>query len=186
MSSSTPNWCFRSCPNRSISNSVGVPCMPQAAMVFGIVPSSDGASIATGIEILYSCKNARTASCVPCALWCSKTVCSPSTHTSFELQVLATRIACGKPCETQPGQSIWNASIRATRPRKLAHVIEHEVLNQCTVCSSGALRSCAVRSFVIPLALCARAETNPLMRRHVLWLRKAVALPSFRLLAIPR
>ena len=48
------------------------------------------------------------------------------------------RLACGSPWETQPGQSIWNASITTTSPLSPARVGLSAVLNQRVMASSGA------------------------------------------------
>ena len=71
------------------------------------------------------------------ASWCSKTVCRPSTVTASP-KACWMRWAWGSPWETQPGHSIWNASITTTSPRRSARVGLPAVLNQRATASSGA------------------------------------------------
>src|SRR5690606_6334133 len=47
-------------------------------------------------------------------------------------------LACGMPCETQPGHSIWKACSTTTLPRRLSSVISSFVLTHWSSVQSGA------------------------------------------------
>ena len=128
-SSWTPKTCRRSRPRASIRSVVGVPCIAYARIVRGIgSPSGPGASTPTGNRTRYSCRNARNDSS-PIASWCSNTVCSPITVSDSLLKISATRCACGMPCATHPGQSIWKACRTTTCPRRRSRLRASGVLN---------------------------------------------------------
>ncbi len=137
-SSIAPKWCNRTRPCRSSTTRLGVPRRRRACMLKGTPSWPSGWSMPIGKLSRYSCTKARSAATLPITVWCSNTVCRPTTASCPGGNSWCRRCACGSPCDTQPGQSSWKACSTTTRPRSDASVMGAGVLSQCATCRAGA------------------------------------------------